>query len=495
MCLKRLQRKLIRLNNKGEISIYLSLVFTLIISLFLTVISAARGAALQVLFECATESALLSVFGEYNRELLDKYDVFFIDLSYLSNSPDPRNLEVRLNNYFDDNFHPEKDESFLFYSDFLDVSDTNVSLTGYELASDGLGKPFADQAVKYMSNLIGTDFIEEMTDIIAVYDTYDLEPERYEELKEKLNNTFNSLSYDEKKEWEKTVLKKDMITMINDMTSFELATRVGNLSFESIPISDTLLFRQKEKGTENTGIVFLSPSENILFDEYIMGNLGHYLNQKEESKLKFEAEYIIVGGSLDDSNLQTYLQRLGTVRILADFISLNMASDKVEKIKPVSEAIAAVLLVPDVAITEAILLAWATVESCVDINDLIRGRKVPLIKRSDEIKVSFDGLAGFLSGFLSDSGESSGPDASVQDGIPSIELDYNDYLRIFLFFIPAQVKVYRTMDMIEADLRKSGTGNEYFRFDACADRIRAVFSIETGFDFRFTGEKKYSYFE
>ena len=50
------------------------------------------------------------------------------------------------------------------------------------------------------------------------------------------------------------------------------------------------------------------------------------------------------------------------------------------------------------------------------------------------------------------------------------------------------------MDIIEFNLRDSGTGNEFFRFDVCADKVKAVFSVETGFDFRFYGEKKYSYF-
>ena len=75
MYLKLLRTKLKRLPKSGEISIYLSLVFTLIISLVLTVITGARGAALQVAFECAVESALLSAFGEYDRELLERYDV------------------------------------------------------------------------------------------------------------------------------------------------------------------------------------------------------------------------------------------------------------------------------------------------------------------------------------------------------------------------------------------------------------------------------------
>ena len=66
--------------------------------------------------------------------------------------------------------------------------------------------------------------------------------------------------------------------------------------------------------------------------------------------------------------------------------------------------------------------------------------------------------------------------------------------KTFLFLLPSIIKVYRTMDMIEQNLRISGNGNEFFRFDACTDKVKAVFTVETGFDFRFVGEKKYSYF-
>ncbi|MCR4649005.1 MAG: DUF5702 domain-containing protein [Lachnospiraceae bacterium] len=474
--------------------------------MLLTVISAARGAAIQVLFECATESALLSVFGEYNRELLDKYDVFFIDLSYLSNSPDPKNLEVRLNGYFDDNFHPDKEASFLFYSDIADVTGTNVSLTGYELASDGLGKPFADQVVKYMSNLYGADFIEEMTDMISVYDSYDLSSERYEELKDYSIKGISSTSGEEET-WEQTVLKKNILSLL-DLADAEKKSKIPiGLSLESIPPAQTLLLREKEKGTENTGNVFFSPAENILFDEYVMTKMGNYVNKKEESKLRYETEYIIVGSFLDIDNFSKVYEVLMVTRTLADYISLNMASDKVEKVREIAEPIASFLHLPEEVVTQFFLMIWAEFEASFDCIALCLGKEIPLIKKSEEIYASFEGILGYIELILSelkipsgsddseDSGISPNPDSETQSGIPEIKLDYEDYMRIFLFFVPPQLKVYRTMDMIEADMRKAGTENEYFRFDACADRIKAVFSIETGYDFRFTSEKKYSYFE
>ena len=208
MFLMRLQIKSKKLHSeKGEISIYLSLVFTLIISLLLTVITASRGAALQVVYECAVESALLSVFGEYNKELLDRYDVFFIDLSYLSNSPDPQNLEIRLNDYFEDNFHPENGTSLLFYSDFLDVTDTNVSLTEYELATDRSGEPFKKQVVEYMSNLVGADDVKDMTDLIGVWDSYSLDSKDFSKMQEDAAICFAPSENDS---WEQTVIKDNI---------------------------------------------------------------------------------------------------------------------------------------------------------------------------------------------------------------------------------------------------------------------------------------------
>ena len=209
MYLKQLRTKLIKSHRSGEISIYLSLVFTLIISLVLTVVAGARGAALQVAFECSVESALLSAFGEYDRELLERYDVFFIDLSYLSNSPDPKNLEARLTEYFYDNFHPEETTNFLFYSDIIDVQDTNVSLSEYELATDRWGKPFSDQVVNYMSNLIGIDDITETMDLITVWDSYDLDSKKFENIRDDLDS---KITYSDEDTWEQTILKDKFLS-------------------------------------------------------------------------------------------------------------------------------------------------------------------------------------------------------------------------------------------------------------------------------------------
>lgn len=466
----------------------------LIISLLLTMVSAARGAALQVLFECAMESALFSVFGEYNRELLDRYDVFFIDMSYLSNSPDSKNLEIRLNNYFDDNFHPENGTSLLIYSDFLDVTDTNVSLTEYELATDRFGEPFVDQVVEYMSNLVGEKDVKEMLNLVSVWDSYSIDAERYNKIRD---NCLPKITYNEEDTWEQTVIKDKLrtgllpTTGVSDLVGFKADF---NISHKSFNISDSLLFRHKQHGSGNMNEFDFHPAQNIYFVEYIMSKFGNYLDKKEDTKLDYEAEYIIVGTNYDYNNFEQTIRTIYCIRCLEDLIALNLASDKVENVRAISEIISALIEVPEPIITELILVLWAGLEGVADCRRLVKGERVPFIKESSQIDVSIEGFFGFLADIYGDMPQEGDVPTSGSD-LPNITLSYQDYLRILLYFIPSSVKAYRTMDMIEQDLRISGTGNEYFRFDACADKASAVFSIETGFDYRFTGEKKYSYFE
>ena len=492
MCLKQLRQRLKKLTN-GEISIYLSLVFTLIISLVLTVISVARGAALQVVYECAVESSLLSVFGQYNRELLDRYDVFFIDLSYLSNSPDPSNLEARLNEYFDDNFHPENGTSFLFYSDILDVEETNVSLTEYELATDRFGEPFARQVTEYMSNLVGVSDVQDMLNLVDIWDAYDLGSNKFDELRDSVSQ---GVTYSEEDTWEQTKIKKDLVAIMYpsyDLVVF-FGTDIGHLSQESIAGYDTLLLRSKQQGVGNMTEFDFEPAENVYFSEYVMQKMGNYIDPKDDTKLKYEVEYIICGNDSDVVNVQIFAKYIYAVRGIADYLSLNMATDKVEKVRGVAETLSAIIKVPEEVITQVILLGWAAVEAVTDVQMILKGKKVPLIKSSDQINVSINGLLNAFSDTDKLIGDSSGTDEITEGEIPSISLGYSDYLRLFLYLTPTIVKTYRTMDMIEADLRISGTGNEYFRFDVCADKIKAIFSVETGFDFRYTTEKKYSFY-
>ena len=71
-----------RNQTEGSISVYLALTSTIMLSLILLIVEGARENAVRMKLECAMDLSLSSVFAEYNRPLLEQYDLFFIDTSY-----------------------------------------------------------------------------------------------------------------------------------------------------------------------------------------------------------------------------------------------------------------------------------------------------------------------------------------------------------------------------------------------------------------------------
>ena len=71
----------------GYITIYLSLVTGILLSFLLVVIEGVRMHTIRTQTECVMDMAMDSALAEYHRELLEQYDLFFIDMSYGGGSP------------------------------------------------------------------------------------------------------------------------------------------------------------------------------------------------------------------------------------------------------------------------------------------------------------------------------------------------------------------------------------------------------------------------
>lgn len=497
MYLMRLRRKSIKSHRNGEISVYLSLVFTLMISIVISAAGAARRAAVQTLFECATESMLCSVFAEYNRELLERYDVFFIDLSYLSNSPDPMNLEARMNEYLNDNLHPEEGTSLLFYSDIADVTAENVSLTGYELATDHAGRPFVNAVLDYMKNLVGVQDAENIANLITVFDSYDISEDRYYALKEE---TVSGIEKIEADSWEQTKIKEGLQMLVIPDIEFSalLGKNMFSVSTEHINVWDTLNNRHKEKGMGIDNSADYDLLSGIYFNEYVMSKFGNYITPQDDTKLRYEAEYVIAGLGNDYYDLMNTVKTVFAMRVAEDMVALNMAEDKMEEIRAITVPISAAFELPDIILTETVVFLWAYAEGISDVWLLLEGEKVPFIKMSEQFNVSVEGIIPFgmemIEGSIEVGDELPKEEVTNKTEIPEISLNYEDYLRIILSLTPPIMKAYRVMDLIEANLRNYGTGeNMYFRFDCCVDKIRVSVSCETGYGLIYNTEKLYSY--
>ena len=64
------------------LTVYLSLIFGIVLSLLFVLIEGAATGAIRAQAELVADLGIDSVFAEYNRELLEQYRLFFIDSSY-----------------------------------------------------------------------------------------------------------------------------------------------------------------------------------------------------------------------------------------------------------------------------------------------------------------------------------------------------------------------------------------------------------------------------
>ncbi len=476
--------------KKGHMTVYLTLVFTLMISLILSAFEVVRGSFLKVRFENAVQTAIHSSFAEYHEVLFERYGLLFIDTSYMTSVPDYRKLEERIEVYLGYNLIPEEEQTLLFARDWYDVEDYNVSLTNIRLATDDWGGVLRQQAVNYIGNYVGKDWIDEVESWITVVDQYEITQAKFEEYHKEVvedkdaywkeNNLLNE-------EWN-TYTGLPSLNLANDylepLFAESMSYSTTGVSTKSFQPWEHVSYRWNIQGTgvlEENGF---DVTEEILFGEYILHKMGNYRNVKEDSKLDYQVEYILFGNAQDSFNYYRMQESLFLFRGAANLSMLLADRPTQEKIKTISQ-FGVLLEIPPELLQAAINICWAAAESIDDVKNLIKGEEVLLLKEPKDFSV---GLGSIIIGKPVDL-----TPGDPQGDVLAIKLDYEDYLRIFLYMQSPTVKVYRCMDMMEADIRLT-EGNEKFRMDACADAVSMEIGMNSGYGYFYTLERKYGYF-
>ena len=198
------------------------------------------------------------------------------------------------------------------------------------------------------------------------------------------------------------------------------------------------------------------------------------------------------GGFEDDEN---YKDTRGYLFLLRTGLNLaHIYSDPVKREEVI--ALAAVLTPPPVSVATQLAIAtvWAGAEAENDLKLLEDGKKVALLKGKTNWALSLEGIAEGLA--VNDDGSvrgggSGGNSGSDGNGGGYIEpsnksgLDYEDYLRMLLFFQNREMKLLRTMDLIQLNMRgryhKDFLMKDYyggFAFDAVVQDRRYHFVQE-----------------
>ena len=449
---------------KGSVTIFLSLTITLILSVIFVLIESARLVSLRTYFTDVSYLSMDSLFGNYCKELWQDYGLLSINTSDVD-------IEDCLSQYISDNIST---------STLIDVFDDNYNLlkgnlkeittSNHTYLTDNSGEIFAkqiqaymkyasiDNATKLFENYFKKDKLEvknylnpDSTPHPDTLEKYNVEhiPDTSECLDvstSEANDYHDSLS-----ELITHHLQHNTLLLLVDDPLSISTVHIDNATLPSVTyLSDETIFIA-EGYLESSEVYSVN---KVILEEYISTHFGCYTNINPKSKLKYELEYVLMGRSDDDKNLLSTAAHLIILR--SSFNSMYILSDakKYTAAHDLATKCIGWMNVPLLTLLTkySIISLWATAESFLDVKDLLSEKKVPLIKDDSTWTLSLD-----------DASSLSKNTVSKNDGTDG--LSYIDYIKVLLIAESDLALRYRTMDLIQLNMRHNY--NETFSLRKC----------------------------
>lgn len=418
--------------QKGEITVFLCLVFLVMISLIGALVESVSIHLARSDRRMRLEMSLQSVFAEYDKTLLEQYEIFALDGTYKTERYEERLLLDRIAYYGGE--------------------ETQNQVHSVEFLSDNNGMPFYRGAVQYVRNQYGLKENAEESegqwkDAMEKSKTYLEEMElAQKQMEEKLQETEESLPQEDnplvameevkKQGLVKTVLPKDKDVSGVSIQAEKLASQ-RTLREGNYPQSD-------ETGT----------LEDVMFRVYLLEQFPSYAKGEAIQGFSYGVEYLLYGNQKDQKNLEKVLQKILVVRLVPNYAYLKTDSVKKAEVKALATSLCSLLRAEGIAplVEQILLFAWAYGESVAELQVLMDGGTLATKKTKENWLLSLAELP--LVGTTRHTKEE-----GVEKG-----LDYEGYLGALLLLTPTKPLTMRALDLVEC-----GTG---LRADACITRVQ-----------------------
>lgn len=508
------------MKKRGSITVYLCLMLLVMISVLGASFVSVRVAAGRMQCANASDQAMFSMFAQYDRDLFDRFDVFFIDGSCGGSGLHADKLRERYRKAADYILHPNQGMAAFLGNNLLRLQTEDCSICGYTLATDVNGSVFASQAVDFMKETLGIQGVSLLlmrtqdqaaktsgqeaagasvkeagadTDYAEVKAISDEAKEKDRLEKEREAEETGSPPSATEAEIAADNAEKKYVNPLPDIAELRRRTilslvvsDMSSLSDRSVDSGELLSGREKESGV---GVIDVPPGiggfyERLLFDEYIMQHFGNYTDPEKAGPLLYSTEYILHGKKDDRANLEAQVIRLLAVREAVNLVALYTDPTLRSELSAVSAGIAAMLFIPEASdVIQAILaVGWAFCESIVDVTALLRGMGNAICKDSSTWQVPVESIAALLSG---------GAQSLVRN-VPG-GITYEDYLRVDMLLKGGDDLIVRTMDMAEGVIRAGG--RSAFRLDCCVESLSVEMKVRSEDLILLVAEKKGSYRE
>ncbi|MGF7011856.1 hypothetical protein M2145_001696 [Lachnospiraceae bacterium PF1-21] len=406
-------------------------------------------------------SALESIFAEYQKDLLEEYSIFALESTYESGTYDEEKVKARLA--------------------FFAGEGTTYQLVEKRLLSDASGAPFIKQGVAYTKAKYGLSQLElpgsgsNSEDIEAAREGVILEE------KELLGSVQDVLSEnDVSLPSENNPLAKLLELQGQSLLKLVLP-KDKSLSEKNLENSETLPSERTlmtgNMATDNAGGM-----ERLAFAEYLLDHFHSFTSTESLRALAYEQEYLLGGKSSDQDNLEAVIGSLLGIRFGLNYLYIQTDGEKKAEASVLATTLATAVQLPMLAeaLTQGILLAWSYGEGIMDVRTLLAGNKVSLLKTKDTWQLQLMSL------FTLGTEEDTFAGADNEKG-----LSYQDYLRLLLTLRKPEVLALRALDLIERNLALNG--KSFVKVDQlfCGLKLQAVSSLRRGITYTYTCEYEY----
>lgn len=476
------------------LTVYLTLTLTILLSLCLALIEGVRQNVIFVESECVTDIGLNSIFAEYHRELLAQYNLFAIDSSYGSRLPETEMTVRHMAEYMKKNFSTEDVFlDWLFYRDFLGMQLEDIDMTKALFLTDGKGTVFRRRAAEAVWDDMHLNLFRELQEWLQVVESEQLTERDIAAEKRRLDKKLKNYDGEEKQisetEWITVEVKNPTAALEKKRKEGILKWVVDDpskLSDKSLSMDQLILTRmavekvnQGNWKTEDVGEAE-QLLERFFFQEYLLRYMGYYGAESGEDALSYQIEYLVAGRENDLENLKSVVDTIFAIREVANTVYIFSDQEKCLTAEALGYVLACAMTIPEAAdlLKLILLFGWAFAESIYDMQCLMAGGKVPLMK--DQNTWHYDLEKALKLG-------------SVEKSATDKGLAYADYLRILMMLQNKEVLTARAMNMVEADIRQT-PGNAHFRLDGCLDALEVCVRVKSvyGYDCEITRQKSYS---
>ena len=456
------------------LTVFLSLSLSVLLGVFLFLIQAALVGHSKMKLECVTDIGMNSVLGEFHRELLEQYDLLFVDLSYGSASGGIAQAQSHLTGFIAENLQTAPYTVSAWNKLKLDEARITATLMAHHYD----GKILKRQACAYISENAKAGAVSDVKDLLSEAVKLDAKDEIASWIE--TMNTIGTLLASLTKTARQEALEADPdadvsgieVSLDNPASGDfdEAMAMLASFSDDSGGGAITLSDYYSHRGAAVAGPGRAGYEEDIvgkvaddhLFRRYLFEKMGRHMNLKEGSRLDYQIEYIIAGKNSDKKNFNSIKSRIFAWRF-ADNARLYLESkEKQYAAEAIAKTVTALLLVPELAesVKYALLFSWAFHDTTKDIKTIFDGGKIPLVKESI---------------------------GSTRNGI-----DYPQYLELMLLLQWEKNTIARAMDIIEMDIRQT-PGNRYFRIDQCMEGFRATINYHDSYE-QYTIDRRYGYY-